>query len=188
MSRTYAPDEEQFIIRMPSELAERVRNVLRENPSASPNDKSLELDFIGSSREDQQDFDGRSGVFSVGGESFPVSVQDLPAVLESFKAYDGTNLVKSADIGQMLVVRRPGESPPDTTDAPDGITPPLRDVRKKFYRPPQEVDPADIEAVEKALILILSGGGPKHPNMDVQVVEEWVEEEEDVPEASREEI
>lgn len=32
-----------------------------------------------------------------------VAVRELPCVVESFKTYDGANLVKSNDIGQILV-------------------------------------------------------------------------------------
>lgn len=45
--------------------------------------------------------DGRSGTFVIGGDSFPTSLLDLPTVVESYKTYDDTNLVKTADIGQV---------------------------------------------------------------------------------------
>jgi len=32
-----------------------------------------------------------------------VAVRELPCVVEAFKTYDGQNLVKSNDIGQILV-------------------------------------------------------------------------------------
>lgn len=45
--------------------------------------------------------DGRSGTFVIGNEEFPASLLDLPAVVESFKTYDDSALVKTADIGQV---------------------------------------------------------------------------------------
>lgn len=45
--------------------------------------------------------DGRSGTFAIGNESFPASLLDLPCVVESYKTYDDTNLIKTADIGQV---------------------------------------------------------------------------------------
>lgn len=46
--------------------------------------------------------DGRTGTFAIGGDSFPASLLDLPTVVESYKTYDDTNLVKTADIGQVM--------------------------------------------------------------------------------------
>jgi TATA-binding protein-associated factor Taf7 len=45
--------------------------------------------------------DGRSGTFMIGNQSFPASLLDLPAVVESYKTYDDSFLVKTADIGQV---------------------------------------------------------------------------------------
>lgn len=47
MSRTNAPDEEQFILRLPLDVADRVRAVLRETPNARPEDSHMELRFTG---------------------------------------------------------------------------------------------------------------------------------------------
>ena len=45
---------------------------------------------------------GRSGTFVLDGETFPLVLQDLPTIVESYKTYDDINLVKTADIGQVL--------------------------------------------------------------------------------------
>lgn len=37
----------------------------------------------------------------VGGASYPVSLEDLPTRVESFKSLDDTNLVKMSDVGQV---------------------------------------------------------------------------------------
>ena len=47
--------------------------------------------------------DGRNGTFMIGNESFPSSLLDLPAVVESYKTYDDSVLIKTADIGQVKV-------------------------------------------------------------------------------------
>ena len=46
--------------------------------------------------------DGRSGTFSIGDEQFPASLLDLPCVVESYKTYDDSCLIKTADIGQVI--------------------------------------------------------------------------------------
>lgn len=38
----------------------------------------------------------------IGSEEFPAPLLDLPAVVESFKTYDDSALVKTADIGQVI--------------------------------------------------------------------------------------
>jgi TATA-binding protein-associated factor Taf7 len=40
----------------------------------------------------------------IGDESFPASLLDLPAVVESYKTYDDSVLIKTADIGQVNVL------------------------------------------------------------------------------------
>jgi transcription initiation factor TFIID subunit 7 len=47
--------------------------------------------------------DGRNGTFMIGNESFPASLLDLPVVVESYKTYDDSVLIKTADIGQVKV-------------------------------------------------------------------------------------
>lgn len=45
--------------------------------------------------------DGRSGTFVIGNDRFPASLLDLPTVVESYKTYDDSVLIKTADIGQV---------------------------------------------------------------------------------------
>ena len=47
MRRANAPDEEQFVLRLPTDVADRVRAVLRESPAARPEDSDMQLNFIG---------------------------------------------------------------------------------------------------------------------------------------------
>lgn len=90
------------------------------------------------------------------GQRYPLTVLDLPCVAETYKTYDDINLVKSADVGQVLVVgdataleRGPGE-------ARSGITPPMHDARDRFFRPELDVDPETVSRVELALLTILA--------------------------------
>ncbi|KAG5021058.1 hypothetical protein JHK87_016913 [Glycine soja] len=101
--------EEQFILRVPPNVAERIERLLNENNASSSEDKSLDLSF----RED-----GRSGTFMIGNEQFPASLLDLPCVVESYKTYDDNSLIKTADIGQMIMVRESGDAAPDVIDCP----------------------------------------------------------------------
>ncbi|XP_019416676.1 PREDICTED: transcription initiation factor TFIID subunit 7 isoform X2 [Lupinus angustifolius] len=96
--------EEQFILRVPPSVAERIEHLLNNNnnnsdaPSSSSEDnKSLDLSFSE---------DGRSGSFLIGNERFAASLLDLPCVVESFKTYDDSSLIKTADIAQPELVSR----------------------------------------------------------------------------------
>lgn len=45
--------------------------------------------------------DGRTGQFTFGSEVLPVTLLDLPCVVESYKTYDDSHLVKMCDVGQV---------------------------------------------------------------------------------------
>lgn len=45
--------------------------------------------------------DGRNGTFVIGNDRFPVSLLDLPCIVESYKTYDDNVLIKTADVGQV---------------------------------------------------------------------------------------
>lgn len=47
--------------------------------------------------------DGRSGTFVIGNDRFPASLLDLPCIVESYKTYDDSVLIKTADIGQVIL-------------------------------------------------------------------------------------
>ncbi|XP_044504665.1 transcription initiation factor TFIID subunit 7-like [Mangifera indica] len=149
--------EEQFILRVPPSVAERIERLLNEDPS-SGEDKSLDLSFSEN---------GRSGTFVIGDDHFPVSLLDLPSVVESYKTYDDSALVKTADIGQMIVVREPGDSAPDVVEYRHGITPPMRDARKRRFRREPDLNPELVQRVEKDLLNIMSGGTIENADPEV---------------------
>ncbi|KAJ0253312.1 Transcription initiation factor TFIID subunit 7 [Hirschfeldia incana] len=140
--------EEQFILRFPPSVSERIDRLLSDEASTS-NEIPLDLCFSE---------DGRSGTFVIGNEEFPASLLDLPAVVESFKTYDDCALVKTADIGQMIMVREPGDPAPNTVEYRHGLTPPMKDARKRRFRREPDLNPELVQRVERDLLNILSGG------------------------------
>lgn len=152
------------MLRVPESLAERLNRVLTENASsAGEEDNAMDLTF-------QED--GRTGQFVIGGESFPAFLFDLPSVVESWKTYDDTNLVKAADVGQMIVVRDPSDSsqaaPPEDVVFRDGLTPPMRDPRRRRFRRESELNPEVVADVEKDLQSIMAGGTAKGVDIPLQ--------------------
>jgi transcription initiation factor TFIID subunit 7 len=144
--------EEQFILRVPPSVAERIEQLLSENATSS----ELDLSFP----------DGRSGTFAIGDQQFPASLLDLPTVVESYKTYDDSALVKTADIGQMIMVREAGDTAPDTVEYRHGITPPMRDARKRRFRREPDLNPELVQRVERDLMNILTGGPVEHTGVD----------------------
>ncbi|QHO52424.1 Transcription initiation factor TFIID subunit [Arachis hypogaea] len=143
--------EEQFILRVPPSIAERIERLLNEgnDASSSSEDKSLDLSFSE---------DGRSGTFVIGNEHFPASLLDLPCVVESYKTYDDNSLIKTADIGQMIMVRESGDAAPDVIEYRHGLTPPMRDARKRRFRREPDLNPELVSRVEKDLLKIMARG------------------------------
>lgn len=139
--------EEQFILRVPPSVTERIERLLNENASSSE-DGALDLSFSE---------DGRSGTFVIGNESFPASLLDLPAVVESYKTYDDNVLIKTADIGQIIIVNEEGDPAPEGVEYRHGITPPMRDARRRRFRREPDLNPELVQRVEKDLLNIMSG-------------------------------
>ncbi|XP_019416674.1 PREDICTED: transcription initiation factor TFIID subunit 7 isoform X1 [Lupinus angustifolius] len=160
--------EEQFILRVPPSVAERIEHLLNNNnnnsdaPSSSSEDnKSLDLSFSE---------DGRSGSFLIGNERFAASLLDLPCVVESFKTYDDSSLIKTADIAQMIMVRESGDPAPDVIEYRHGLTPPMRDARKRRFRREPDLNPELVSRVEKDLLKIMARGNVD--NLDVEIADQ----------------
>nr|XP_043613395.1 transcription initiation factor TFIID subunit 7-like [Erigeron canadensis]XP_043613396.1 transcription initiation factor TFIID subunit 7-like [Erigeron canadensis] len=150
--------EEQFVLRVPPSVAERIERLLNETGS---DDKSLDLSFSE---------DGRSGSFVIGNDSFPASLLDLPTILESYKTYDDNNLIKTTDVGQMIMVREEGDIGPDVVEYRHGLTPPMKDARRRRFRREPDLNPELVERVEKDLLNIMNGGTAE--NIDVDMTEQ----------------
>jgi len=152
--------EEQFILRVPPSVAEKIEQVLSENPISS-DDNSMDLSFSE---------DGRTGTFVIGNNRFPVSLLDLPCIIESYKSYDDSVLIKTADVGQMIMVREKDEPEPEGPEYRHGLTPPMRDARRRRFRREPDLNPEIVQRVEKDIISIMAGGTAH--NVDIEVVEQ----------------
>ncbi|ERN05256.1 hypothetical protein AMTR_s00007p00111990 [Amborella trichopoda] len=146
--------EEHFILRVSPSIAERIDRLLDENPMSSE-DNSLDLFFS----------DGRSGSFVIGNDRFPVSLLDLPCIVESYKTYDDNVLIKTADIGQMIMVREEGDPALEGVEYRHGLTPPMRDARRRRFRREPDLNPELVQRVERDLLSIMAGGTAE--NVDI---------------------
>ncbi|KAL9241662.1 hypothetical protein vseg_015747 [Gypsophila vaccaria] len=146
--------EEQFILRVPPSVAERIERLLNEDPSSSSEDSTLDLSFCE---------DGRSGTFMIGNDHFSASLLDLPTITESYKTYDDSVLIKTADIGQMILVREGNDNQPDMVESRHGLTPPMRDVRRRRFRREPDLNPEVVHRVETDLLKIMQSRGNEAP-------------------------
>nr|GEU38434.1 transcription initiation factor TFIID subunit 7 [Tanacetum cinerariifolium] len=141
--------EEQFVLRVPPSVAERIERLLNE----SADEESLDLSISE---------DGRSGKFVIGDEQFSASLFDLPTIIESYKTYDDSVLIKTTDVGQMILVSEESVPVPKSGEYRHGITPPMKDVRRRRFRREPDLNPELVQRVEKDLKNIMHGGTAEH--------------------------
>ncbi|KAJ2962876.1 hypothetical protein NQZ79_g2124 [Umbelopsis isabellina] len=142
--------EEQFILRLPpGEACEKLRDMVRRR------DVTDDVKFIFK--------DPRHGNFYINGQKFDTKLVDLPTIIESQKTLDQKQLYKIGDISQMLLVEPHSQDEPNALNNvrrnaefylyPDGITPPLKHVRKRRFR--KRLSKRTIEVVEKEVERLL---------------------------------
>lgn len=136
--------EEEFILRVRDPaLAETIRKILREEENVSDH---LQIVF---------DKSNYNGVLRFQGKQYQLTVLNLPGVTECYKSYDEVNLVKTGDVGQVLVVGDLIEEESTTGEVRDGVTPPLRNARQRVFREPINVSKDTVQKVEDYLFSIL---------------------------------
>ncbi|XP_021106146.1 transcription initiation factor TFIID subunit 7-like isoform X2 [Heterocephalus glaber] len=159
--------ESQFILRLPPEHASTVRNIIHSG-SVNMNDK-IKIDLSS---------DRRHAVIKVEDVSLSAKLVDLPCVIESLKTFDKKKFYKTADISQMLVCSADGDLPSSQEESvtstdlsvtrnkeretekkyiwKHGITPPLKNVRKKRLQKTQKkyIESRDVEKEVKTLLCL----------------------------------
>lgn len=136
-------DEQQFILRLPEPLVERMRFALsstkkRENAGDERKPSTFSVNF----------HDSRDATFTVDGVGYPASLMDLPTLVETHKTADKRTFYKSGDLHQVLVVRLPHEPKPDSYMLQDGLTPAARDAGRRLAPPKNLFSQAQVESVE----------------------------------------
>eukprot|EP00741_Cyanophora_paradoxa_P017729 tig00000203_g17123.t1 len=133
--------EEQLVLRVPPALAERLREAMRRGGD-------MNADFTFSEG-------GRVGQFRFNETTLQCHLVDLPCVVETHKVYDKGTLLKSSDIGQMIVVHEDGPGAWDG-EWKDGLTSASRDIRRRRWRPRQKIDQSLLAQTQKHLLRIMN--------------------------------
>ncbi|KAI8920568.1 TAFII55 protein conserved region-domain-containing protein [Entophlyctis helioformis] len=152
-----APVEEHLILRLPPAMADGLRERIKRRDV--PQDLLLSFD------------DARHGLLKHGSATHKTRLVDLPCIVESLKTIDNKQFYKVANIAQMIVVE-PTPLPAGTTTTtgagaagvgtgksakevqwPDGLTPPLKNVRTRRFR--KRISKKLIEDVEQEVERLL---------------------------------
>ncbi|XP_046339954.1 transcription initiation factor TFIID subunit 7-like [Haliotis rufescens] len=126
--------EQQFILRLPPGPAIALRRDVQSGSMALKDKIGIELQH-----------DMRTCRVRYGGDIFNAKLVDLPCVIESLKTVDKKTFYKTADICQMMICTYDEETPqeeesPKKKDKDKkyawnhGITPPLKNVKKRRFR------------------------------------------------------
>jgi len=143
--------ESHFVLRAPTNVAEKLKQLIR--------DRQLDEKFTWQMNED-----GRTGKAMLDGVEFTTKLVDLPCIIESHKTFDSKQFYKIADISQMLILEQVPEKKPEEDEnepmdvvggASDitpiqvrisntqdprifrwkhGLTPPMKNVRRRRFR------------------------------------------------------
>ncbi|XP_065884676.1 transcription initiation factor TFIID subunit 7-like [Dysidea avara] len=124
--------ERQFILRLPQDVAGKVHEAIREDELT----ERLQIsDFS----------DVREGLLHFDDITLSAKLMDLPCIIESHKTLDKKSLYKTGDICQIMICSHTDDGG-DETERPHkkdhykryqlnhGITPPLKNVRKRRFR------------------------------------------------------
>jgi len=165
--------ENQFILRLPAVPATALRAAVQSGVNLKDR---LTIQI-------EQDQALRHGKVRFDGWSLPAKIVDLPSVIESHKTLDRKTFYKTADICQMMICRddideeRIEEKIDDgkKKDGKDkkflwahGITPPLKNVRKKRFRKTLKKKFVDVPEIEKEVRrLFKSDGEAVHVRFEV---------------------
>lgn len=142
--------ESQFILRMPSGPAAALKSVVASGVLNLKDRLSIQIEP-----------DMKHGTVRFDNWILPSKIVDLPCVIESHKTLDKKNFYKTADICQMMICSEDAEElnkgdDKKVIDGKDkrfiyahGITPPLKNVRKKRFRKTLKKKTVDVPEIEK---------------------------------------
>eukprot|EP00794_Sanderia_malayensis_P008079 gene8079-8944_t len=156
--------ENQFILRIPEPYCSKLQNDLQ---SCTLKDK-LKIDLHG---------DNRTGTVKYHGKTFSAKLFNLPCVAETWKTLDRKSFWKTADIGQVLVCKDFGDSDESSSEEeedvkngdpfkkhqqgqkkfqyPHGLTPPLKNARKRRFRKTAKKKYIEAPEIEKEVKRLL---------------------------------
>uniref|UniRef100_A0A8D8RSQ9 Transcription initiation factor TFIID subunit 7 n=1 Tax=Cacopsylla melanoneura TaxID=428564 RepID=A0A8D8RSQ9_9HEMI len=158
--------ESQFILRLPLEASKALREAIDNGDPILKDRMSIKLEN-----------DVRYGEVRFDHWMFFAKVVDLPTIIESLKTIDKKNFYKTADICQMMICKEEDDresSDEEEREAkmknkkdinkvekkflwPHGITPPMKNVRKRRFRKTLKKKYVEAPEIEKEVKRLLRG-------------------------------
>ncbi|XP_059474754.1 transcription initiation factor TFIID subunit 7-like [Neocloeon triangulifer] len=153
--------ENQFILRLPAEPAKALREAVRSGSNNLKERLTVKLEP-----------DMRHGEVRFDHWLLHARLMDLPTIMESLKTIDNKNFYKTADICQLLVCSTEEEPPPPPEEEapkkkkdpnkvdkkylwPHGVTPPMKNVRKRRFRKTLKKKYVEAPEIEKEVKRLL---------------------------------
>ncbi|KAF6035705.1 Taf7 [Bugula neritina] len=148
--------EQHFILRLPPGQSMALAHELENGNNLKDN---LHIDIQP---------DNRWGTVRYGSEVINAKLVDLPCIIETLKTTDNKTFYKTADISQMLICSNDMEPGDEEAESPKkkkekekkyqflhGITPPLKNVRRRRFRKTLRKKPIDLASIEKEVKRLL---------------------------------
>mmetsp|Transcript_7351 Transcript_7351/g.22408 ORF Transcript_7351/g.22408 Transcript_7351/m.22408 type:complete len:390 (-) Transcript_7351:155-1324(-) len=172
-------DEEQFVLRLPPVLAEKLRFALlsKAKEKAAKRGETIPTFSIKWIKE-------REAIFNADGVDYPATLMDLPTICETHKTADKKTYYKSADLHQVLVVRMPDDASPESILLRDGLTPAAKNAGIRMAPMEPIYSPEKVSNVENQLKYVLdkkiafvqkTEETAPEPTEEVEIVEEEAE-------------
>ncbi|OMJ29643.1 GPI-anchor transamidase [Smittium culicis] len=141
--------ESHFIVRVPEEICESVYEIVNKRDIGD----KIDITFI----------DNRRAVFRFEDQLYKAKLVDLPTITESYRTTDKKQILKVADISQMLLVEEKISGFEDEKlkklleirdiAYPHGLAPPLQNVTRRRFRP--RISNAKVESIEEEVMRLL---------------------------------
>uniref|UniRef100_F1L8V6 Transcription initiation factor TFIID subunit 7 n=1 Tax=Ascaris suum TaxID=6253 RepID=F1L8V6_ASCSU len=143
--------ENHIILRFPEDIADEIRSMIDE-----ADDTSLAISF---------NPDMRNANVRIRERVMTAKLYDLPTIVEVMKTTDRKNVYKVADVSQIMVCSSTADSSsskrmPKTKSNkayqwPNGLTPPMKNARKKRFRKAIKKKYVDVPEIERELKMLL---------------------------------
>lgn len=140
-----------ILLRNYQEQAKLIHKLLKKKPKKIK--KHLSIEFT----------DLRHAIVKVRRTFLHGKLVDMPTIIESYKSIDGVHLFKTADMSQILLCQLANEEDEKENESkklnqyPHGLTPPLKNVKKRRFRKTlrNKDDAEEAADIEKEVLLLL---------------------------------
>lgn len=155
--------EDQFIIRVPETIQERINNDIKNNLLSKISIKMINQ---------------KEGILSYENKTYSGYLADLPCLIESHKTLDNRQFIKIGDISKIFIFSETENQKEREEASLSGLTPPMKYVKIRRFRKRLTKAPI-VEEIEKAVSNLLMKD-KEAVRIDVQLINKNESDSEDV--------